>query len=444
MFRPPRASPEAHPPHRIPAPVSLTLKLLIGLLAGLFAGIAISLNPSPALLAIVDFIRPIGTIWVNAIRMTVIPLVVSSLIVGIAAAPDVRSVGRIGWRAIVVFVATVALAATFAAVVGQPLLGALDIDPATAATLRESGATATEASGASAEALPTFGQWLTDLIPVNPIGAMAEGAMLPIIMFSVAFGIAVLALPAERRAPLTNVLQSVFDATLQLVRWILELAPIGVFALALPLAVTMGVQAFGALGYYVVLVSTAAVLFTIVVLYPAAFLLGGVPLGRFARAAAPAQAVALSARSSLAALPAMIEGAQRFLHLPPAVTSFFLPLAASVFRAGTGVGATIGALFLARLYDVPLTATQLITVVVVVVVTSFSVPSIPGGTIIVMIPVLQAAGIPIAGIGLLLSIDTIPDMFRTATNVTGHLATATIVSRGEPSAPIDVQAVAAD
>src|SRR5690606_26876630 len=184
----------------------------------------------------------------------------------------------------------------------------------------------------------------------------------------------------------------VFDATLQLVRWILELAPIGVFALALPLAATMGVEAAGALIYYIVLVSVAAVLFTIVVLYPAAYLLGRVPIGRFARAAAPAQAVALSARSSLAALPAMIEGAQRHLTLPPAVTSFFLPLAASVFRAGTGVGATIGALFLARLYDVPLSATQLATMVLVVVLISFSVPSIPGGTIIVMIPVLQSAG----------------------------------------------------
>jgi Na+/H+-dicarboxylate symporter len=140
----------------------------------------------------------------------------------------------------------------------------------------------------------------------------------------------------------------------------------------------------------------------------------------------------------------MIDGAQRFLMLPPAVTSFFLPLAASIFRAGTGVGATIGALFLARLYDVPLSATQLVTVVIVVVLISFSVPSIPGGTIIVMIPVLQAAGIPIAGIGLLLGIDTIPDMFRTATNVTGHLATAAIVSRGEPSVPAQMDAVAAD
>lgn len=423
--------------------MSLTIKLLIGLIAGLAAGILISLQPSPPLMAVVDFVRPIGTLWVNAIRMTVIPLVVSSLILGVANAPDVRSVGRIGWRAIVVFVVTVTLSATFAALVGQPMLAALDIDPATAAALRSTAESAAVSSGASASDVPTFSEWLTGLIPVNPIAAMASGAMLPIIMFSVAFGVAVLALPAVRRAPLTNVLQGIFDATLLLVRWILELAPIGVFALALPLAARMGIGVAGAIGYYIALVSIVAVLFTIVVLYPAAMILGKVSLGRFARAAAPAQAVALSARSSMAALPAMIEGSDRHLHLPPAVTSFFLPLAASVFRAGTGVGATIGVLFLARLFDVTIGPTQLITIVMIVVLISFSVPSIPGGTIIVMIPVLAAAGIPVAGIGLLLGIDTIPDMFRTATNVTGHLATATIVSRGNGDRPGEI-AVAAD
>lgn len=412
--------------------MSLTTKVLIGLAAGLAAGIAISAFPNPALLGAVDIIRPVGTLWVNAIRMTVIPLVLSALIVGIANAPDVRAVGRIGWRAVVVFVIAVTLAATFAAVVGQPMLAALDIDPATAAALRESGATATAGSGATSATLPTLSQWLIDLIPVNPVKAMADGAMLPIIVFAVAFGIALLSLPAASRTPLTSVLQTVFDATLKLVGWILELAPIGVFALALPLAVTMGVASAGALAYYIVLVAVTLVLFMIFVLYPAALLVGRVPLGRFARACAPAQAVAVSARSSLAALPAMIEGSRRHLVLPPAVTTFFLPLAASIFRAGTGVGATIGVLFLARLYDVPLSAPQLATIVAIVVLISFSVPGIPGGTIIVMIPVLQAAGIPISGIGLLLGIDTIPDMVRTATNVTGHMAAATIVGKGEP------------
>lgn len=415
--------------------MSLTTRVLLGLVAGLLVGIGISLRPHPMLLAAADAIAPVGTLWVNAIRMTVIPLVLSSLIVGIAGAPDVRSVGRIGGRAIVIFLAAVTIAAIFAALVGEPLLSALPIDPETAAALRAS-AESSMPAGASASAVPTFSEWITGLVPVNPIKAMADGAMLPIIIFTVAFGIAILSLPAARRAPLTNFFQSVFDATLQLVRWVLELAPIGVFALALPLAATMGIASAGALIYYIVLVSVGAILFAVVVLYPAALFLGRVPLGAFARAAAPAQAVALSARSSLASLPAMIEGAQRHLTLPPAVTSFFLPLAASTFRAGAGIGVTMGAIFLAKLYGIPLSATDLATMVVIVVLTSFSVPGIPGGSIIVMIPVLQAAGIPIAGIGLLLGIDTIPDMFRTATNVTGHMAAATIVGRGEPGATV--------
>jgi len=126
----------------------------------------------------------------------------------------------------------------------------------------------------------------------------------------------------------------------------------------------------------------------------------------------------------------MMESSSKGLGLPLAVTNFLIPLAASVFRAGAGVGVTIGVLFLARLYAVPLSFAQLATVVVTVVLTSFSVPGIPGGSILVMLPVLIAAGIPEAGIGLLLGIDTIPDMFRTATNVTGHMTAAAIIGNG--------------
>jgi Na+/H+-dicarboxylate symporter len=226
-----------------------------------------------------------------------------------------------------------------------------------------------------------------------------------------------------------------FDAMLVLVRWILALAPIGVFALALPLAATMGLAAAGALGFYVVLVSLLAILFSALVLYPAAVVLGRVPLRRFARAAAPAQAVALSSRSSLASLPPMMEGASKVLGLPPEISSFLVPLAASIFRAGAAVGVTTGILFLARLYGVELSGAQLATVVLTVVLTSFSVPGIPGGSILVMLPALAAAGIPEAGVGLLLGVDTIPDMFRTATNVTGHMTAAAIVGRGSAAPP---------
>ena len=413
--------------------MSLTSRVLTGLAAGLLAGIAISTWPSEPALAFAAFVKPFGTLWINAIRMTVVPLVVSSLIVGISSAPDPSSIGRIGRRALVIFFLVVTGAAIFAVAVGVPMLSLLPIDADTAASLRA----AASASAGGAEGmtkLPTWSQWLVDLVPINPVRAAADGAMLPLIVFTIAFAVALIRVAPERRQPATGFFAAVFDATLVLVRWVLALAPVGVFALALPLAATMGLSAAGALAYYIILASLALVLFSALVMYPAAVLLGRVSFRRFARACAPAQAVALSSRSSLAALPAMMESASKGLGLPLTVTSFLIPLAASVFRAGAGVNVTIGVLFLARLYAVPLSFAQLATVVVTVVLTSFSIPGIPGGSILVMLPVLLAAGIPEAGIGLLLGIDTIPDMFRTATNVTGHMTAAAIIGHrvGQP------------
>ncbi len=406
--------------------MSLTARVLTGLAAGLLVGIAISAWPTEPALAFAALVKPIGTLWINAIRMTVVPLVVSSLIVGISSAPDPRSIGRIGWRALVIFFLAVTAASIFAVIVGVPMLSLLPVDPDTATALRASAsASANTAEGATK--IPTWSQWLVDLVPVNPVRAAADGAMLPLIVFTIAFAIALIRVAQDRRQPAIGFFTAVFDATLVLVRWVLALAPIGVFALALPLAATMGLSAAGALAYYIILVSLSAALFSALVLYPAAVLLRRVSLARFARSCAPAQAVAFSSRSSLASLPAMMESASKGLGLPVAVTNFLLPLAASVFRAGGGVGVTIGVLFLARLYAMPLSFAQLATVVVTVVLISFSVPGIPGGSILVMLPVLVAAGIPDAGIGLLLGIDTIPDMFRTATNVTGHMAAATII-----------------
>ena len=221
------------------------------------------------------------------------------------------------------------------------------------------------------------------------------------------------------------------DASLALVRAILAFAPLGVFALAVPLATKMGTGALGAILGYVVIVSGICVLFWVVVLYPAAVLIGRTDLRLFARATLPAQSIAFSSRSSLAALPALLESVKETLKLPPAIGSFLIPLAATMFRAGAGIGQTVGVLFIARLYGVDLGVAQLATIAVTSLVTSFSVPGVPGGSIIVMVPVLMAAGIPVEGVGILLGADTIPDMFRTTTNVTGHMTAAVILARGE-------------
>jgi len=409
------------------------MKVLLALVLGMGAGIAISSAQSPALSSLVPFIEPIGTLWINAIRMTVVPLVVGSIIVGVTSAPDPRTIGRVGSRALILFLILLVAAGMFAALVAPPLMARIPLDPAAVEALRASGATATSAAEESVKRIPSFGQWLTELVPVNPVKAAADGAMLPLIVFSVCFGLAITRLTGEARTVLQRLFQGIADAALTLVRWILEAAPIGVFALAVPLAAKLGLAAAGALVGYIAVTALVLTVFTVLVLYPVAALGGGVRLADYARAAFPAQAVAFSARSSLAALPAMMESARTRLQLPEQVTAFFLPLAASTFRVGGALGITTGVVFVARLYGVELQPAQLATIVLTVVLTTFSVPGIPAGSIIVMVPVLLAAGLPVEGMGILLGVDTIPDMFRTTTNVTGDMTAATVLGRAERS-----------
>jgi Na+/H+-dicarboxylate symporter len=408
----------------------LTLQVLLALLAGLGLGLGMSGADTPLTATVLDVLGPVGTLFINAIRMTVIPLVTATLIVGVGSAPDPRAVGRLGARSLVTFVVVLAAAAAIGVGMGSWLLGAFSFDVATIEAMR---ATASSELAGNAS-VPTLGQWIVGLVPVNPIKAAADGAMLPLILFSVVFAAALTRVGDERRAAVLRVFEGIQDASLILVRAILALAPIGVFALAVPLAAKLGLAAAGALVVYIGVVSGICIAFNLVLLYPAAVVLGKVSLRQFAVASLPAQGIAFSSRSSLAALPAMLEAVRDTLKLPPTIGSFFIPLAASMFRCGAGIGQTVGVLFIAKLYGVDLGTAQLATIAVTSVITSFSVPGVPGGSILVMIPVLMAAGIPIEGIGILLGVDTIPDMFRTTTNVTGHMAAATILARGERDA----------
>jgi len=408
--------------------MSLTLQVLLALIAGLAVGLGLAGSDASAAQTTLAVLEPIGTLFINAIRMTVIPLVVSTLIVGVSSAPDPRAVGRIGARALAIFVVVLSAASAMGVLIGAPLFAAFPLEASAVEALR---ATAQDVSVSGAAQVPTLTQWIVGLVPVNPIKAAADGAMLPLILFSVLFAAALTRIAPDRRAAVVKVFEGIQDASLVLVRAILAFAPIGVFALAVPLAARMGIAAAGALVTYIVIVSGICIVFMGLVLYPAAVILGRIPLREFAKAALPAQGIAFSSRSSLAALPAMLESVRDTLKLPPVIGSFFIPLAASMFRAGAGIGQTVGVLFIAKLYGVDLGTAQLLTIAVTSVITSFSVPGVPGGSILVMIPVLMSAGIPVEGIGILLGVDTIPDMFRTTTNVTGHMSAAVILARGE-------------
>jgi Na+/H+-dicarboxylate symporter len=414
--------------------MSPTVRVLLALILGLALGVTTSVADSAALSMMVSWIEPIGTLFVNAIRMTIIPLVVSSLIVGVTSAPDARTIGRLGGRALVFMLTSLTIACALGVLAAGPAFSLLTIDPAASAALRASAATnASAVATTTARGMPTFGQWLVDLVPANPIRAAADGAMLPLIIFTLAFAMALSRIDAPRRVGVIGVFEGVLDASIRLVQWVLMLAPIGVFALALPLATRLGLSAAGALAAYIGVVSALSIIL-IALLYPVAVIGGRIGLGTFARAALPAQAMAFSGRSSLASLPAMITATRDTLQLPPQIAGFLVPLLTSTFRIGAGVGQTVPVVFIAHLYGVTLGPAQLATVALTAVIVSFSVPGIPGGTIVAMVPVLMAAGLPVEGAGIMLAVDTIPDMFRTTANVTGDLTAAVVLGARETPA----------
>jgi proton glutamate symport protein len=403
--------------------VSLTVRVLTGLVLGFAVGlVAAAVEP---LARVPAWIEPLGTVFINAIRMTVIPLVVSSLVLGVASAPESRTVGTLGGRAAVLFVVLVFISSVIGVIVAPVALAMNAPDPASIEALRAS-APAVDAIE-RAKAVPSFTQWMIDLVPVNPVRAAADSAMLPLIVFSLLFGVAVTRVDAGRRDGLMRALAGLQDASFVLVRWVLLLAPIGVFALAVPLAARVGIEAVGAVAWYIVIVCGLCVLFMALVLYPLASIAGGIPLVEFARAALPVQAVAISSRSSMASLPVMIEELGGKLGLSKEITGFLLPLSASVFRAGAGIGIAGGVCFLAILYGSPLSVNALATIAVTTTLLSFSIPGIPAGSIIAMVPVLQAANLPVEGVAILIAVDAVPDMFRTTTNVTGTMAVAAML-----------------
>jgi Na+/H+-dicarboxylate symporter len=373
--------------------------------------------------------EPAGAIFVNLIRMTVIPLVVASLVVAVATAPDRRVVGAIGVRALVLFVVVLFAGALLAALVTPSLFALAPLDASAVTALRASASASGQAVAQGAQAIPTVGQWIVDLVPANVFKAASDGAILPLIVFALALGLALGRIREESRAPVVRLFDGLADAMLVLIHWIIALAPIGVLALAIPLAARVGTAAVGALAIYIGVAVGLMIAFNLLVLYPLAVIGGRVGLARFARACLPAQAVGFGSRSSLAALGPMIETTRDRLALPPAITSFFLPLAVATFRAGAAVNQTVGVIFVAYLYGSTLSTSQLASIIATVVVTTFTVPAIPGGSILVMVPVLVAAGLPVEGVGVLLAVDTIPDMFRTTTNVTGHLSVAAVLGR---------------
>ncbi len=400
--------------------MSLTTRVLIGLVAGLVLGIILSPAEAGWAALAVGWIEPIGGLWVNAIRMTVIPLLVSLLLAGITSS-GTKTVARTGGRAVAWFVGLATLSSIMGGVLALPLLRWVGTAGVQLPELVESAAT-TDVT------LPPFRDWFVGLLPSNPVAAAADGAILPLVMFTVVFGLAATRVSMEHRQRITQASEAVAATILVVVEWILAAAPIGVFALTLNLAANTGASVVGAVAGYLV-VSSGLVLLATLVLYPIVAVFSSTPVRQFAKAAAPAQAVGFSTRSSLATLPVMMEEAEKTLKLPPQAGGLVLPAAVSLFKYASPIVRISGTFFVAILFGIDLGVVETVSLVAGIGALSFYSPGIPSGGLFVMAPLYAAFGLPIEGIGILIALDIVPDMFITMSNVTADLAVAAIVSK---------------
>ncbi len=400
-------------------------RVLIALLAAIVIGAIIAASGNATALRLADSVAPLGTLWISAIRMTVMPLVASLIVTGIASAADGKSLGRLGGRTMATFVL---MLAGMAAVIVPVARLAFTLFPDGARPTLPAGAAETAHDVAGAGQAHSFASWLASLLPSNPVAAAANGDMVPFVLFVLLFAIAIAKSPAASRATLVGFFRALGDAMMTLVRGVILLAPLGVPALVLPLAAHAGGALVGTIGLYIVTYSAASML-CIALLYPVVALAGGIPMSRFARAVFPAQTIAFSSSSSVASLPALVRAAEVDLALPLDVTGFTLPLAAAMFKIAGPVSWTIGALFVGWFYSVPLGVGALATIAFASVFLAFAAPGIPRGGFIMLTPLLVAVGLPAEGVGLLIAVDAIPDVFATVLNATGYLAVTAVVAR---------------
>ena len=399
--------------------------LTIGsLVVGLTVGALIRQMPAssgPA--AIVDVFDVIGTMWVNAIRMTVIPLIVPLLIASIAGAKSGRDAGRLGLSTFGAFMLLIIILAVISAFAAPLLFSGLHIDSATTAALRASVADTVLPTGDA-----SIGGWFKALIPTNPIKAAADGTMLSIIVFAVAFGFAALAAPDDVRQRVVTFSHTLSSIMLIIVQAVLLVAPIGIFALTLVVGARVGGTVFTAMGYFIGVACTVYAIF-VTAMFALVLARGRLSAGTIVKGVAPAMLVAAGTASSLSALPAMIEGARDTWHLPEKIYGFVLPFAVSTFKP-TSAFWPISMFFVATLYGIPFGLAQLLIAVVYTIIFNATVPAIPGGGIIALSPVYVALGLPLEGLAILLAINPITDRFSTIGNVAADMAlTATLATR---------------
>jgi proton glutamate symport protein len=404
--------------------MSQATRILLALAAGLLLGIAAFRWAPDFAAGAASVADPIGNLWLNGLRMTIVPLLVALLVTGIAQTAAAAKAGLIAGRALAWIVALMTLSAVVGAILTPFFLSIAPMPEASAAALRN----ALTTTGPVGE-VPPFADFLRSIVPTNPISAAAEDAILPLIIFTGVFAFAVTRLPVETRTILTSFFSALADAMIIVIEWVLKLAPIGVFALAFVVGARSGAAAFGAVVHYILVVSSIGVVMSLLA-YPLARFGGGLPLGRFARTIAPVQALAISTQSSLACLPIMLKKSEA-LGVPERTAGIVLPLAVALLRA-TGPAMNIAvALYVANWFGVQLGPAQYAVAIFAAVMTSMGSVSLPGQVsfITAIAPICLVLGVPIEALAILIAVEVLPDIIRTLGNVMMDVAVTTTVSR---------------
>lgn len=410
------------------------LALVVGLAAGAMAGGLGEAIRAPALQAA----SLIGNLWLDALKMTVIPLIVALLITGVAQGAEAARAGRLAGRAILWFVIICTASAVLAALVMPLLLQAFPLDQSAALAMRAG--LATLDPSATAGEVPAVADFFRNIVPDNVISAAANGEVLPLVLFTLIFALALTRLEAARRRTLVGFFESVADTLLVVIGWVLWLAPLGIGALGFAVGAGAGGEAFAGLAHYIVLISTLGLIVTIAG-YAIAVIAGRVPLGAFARNMIAPQAVAVSTQSSLASLPAMLAAA-RLLGVSQRTADVGLPLAVALFRA-TGPAMNLGvAIYIAHWLGVEISLGGLVAGTAVAALASYGAVSLPGQVSFFtsIAPIAMALGVPVAPLGLLVAVEMIPDIMRTVGNVTLDVAVTAAVDRDAPEPAAELNA----
>ena len=395
----------------------LHVAIAVGLILGLMVGLGAAATGNEWLLAIAEGSAPFGTLFMNAIRMVVIPLIVTVIFTSIAKLGDPRKLGRIGGLTIAYYWITLIPAIAIGmATMKFGLRFADEIEmPQTAAT--------------TVPELQSIVDFLVSLVPANPFAAASEGAILPLIVFTALVAAATGTLASERRDRLVNLAEDVSAALIKLVWWILYTAPIGVFGLAAPVTAQLGWGLVESLAIFIVCVFVGLIIFLLLVTLPLVWFVGGISPGKYLRGTVGAVSVAASTTSTAAAIPVTLEETTNNLKVSSTVADLLVPLGASMHRPGSALFQGAAIVFLAYLFDVPIPLTAIGAAMLATFLVSLTVAPVPSSSVVTMAPALDAVGVPVAGLAIVLGIDRIPDMMRTAVNILEQVSAAVLVDR---------------